>query len=539
MFWIGVIILKGVILSYFNVDLGLALRGICTLHGYNLCSLKYYFMEKMRKILATILVLIILLPSNPGFIIDSWAVCGDKTLDPGEECEDGNTNNNDSCSSTCKRTCGVLNPDAVEFCGDGIVQPNSEQCDDGNNIVFDNCDNNCRNVNNGNGYDALEAGVNYSIYDDSNLSARKLTRSTNIRFDVVPPAPAIITACNLAAPACNGMCAAGQACATDGINMCMCIANIACMDAMFALNCVEGNACPDTADGRTQYCTPMAGMCLCAAGVQVDGGNDLNNCMPNAAAVSVEIFSLTGQSFRQLDASIADLIAGYPGYSSALTTYKAMVLALIPNPGTFLTSLANNLNNGSITCAGCANSQINTLRTVAMSAPILAAKFSYIAFENADGKNFTGLDLSSRSYVDFGVGGGNDNSTNVNWTCTNLTNANLDSVTFRRTAASQGALLKGATLTGAMLSGARLESADFSPSVGDGFPGADISGVNFAMAWLEGANLRNIRYTSNVTSFIMSRIEGSQFTTDQFTSAQIGGMADGMIMGAYGTALLF
>lgn len=48
----------------------------------------------------------------------SEPVCGDGSLDDGEECDDGNRNDNDGCSSTCQ----------VEFCGDGVIQT-SEVCD--------------------------------------------------------------------------------------------------------------------------------------------------------------------------------------------------------------------------------------------------------------------------------------------------------------------------------------------------------------------------------------------------------------------------
>ena len=58
----------------------------------------------------------------------AWSVCqpigtcGDGTVDPGEECDDANTNNNDACTNQCKRN----------VCGDGFVQPGVEECDYGN-----------------------------------------------------------------------------------------------------------------------------------------------------------------------------------------------------------------------------------------------------------------------------------------------------------------------------------------------------------------------------------------------------------------------
>jgi cysteine-rich repeat protein len=59
--------------------------------------------------------------------------CGDGIIDEDEECDDGNNDNNDGCSSTCR----------IEECGDGIVQ-NGEECDDGNLVDGDGCDSTCQ-----------------------------------------------------------------------------------------------------------------------------------------------------------------------------------------------------------------------------------------------------------------------------------------------------------------------------------------------------------------------------------------------------------
>ncbi len=54
--------------------------------------------------------------------------CGDGFVDPGEQCDDGNTVSGDGCSAACK----------LEACGNGIVD-GSEQCDDGAGNGTDNC----------------------------------------------------------------------------------------------------------------------------------------------------------------------------------------------------------------------------------------------------------------------------------------------------------------------------------------------------------------------------------------------------------------
>ncbi|HFE47123.1 MAG TPA: hypothetical protein ENJ18_16830 [Nannocystis exedens] len=50
-------------------------------------------------------------------------VCGDGTVDDGEECDDGNTEDGDGCTAECKDN----------VCGDGIVNDGVEICDDGVN----------------------------------------------------------------------------------------------------------------------------------------------------------------------------------------------------------------------------------------------------------------------------------------------------------------------------------------------------------------------------------------------------------------------
>jgi cysteine-rich repeat protein len=56
--------------------------------------------------------------------------CGDAIHDPGEECDDGNDNETDGCTSQCTS------------CGNGTTG-GSEQCDDGNNLSGDCCSPSC------------------------------------------------------------------------------------------------------------------------------------------------------------------------------------------------------------------------------------------------------------------------------------------------------------------------------------------------------------------------------------------------------------
>jgi cysteine-rich repeat protein len=71
------------------------------------------------------------------------AVCGDGIVETGvEQCDDGNTNNNDGCTNACK----------IAVCGDGIVETGVEECDDGNSDNTDACTNACKNAVCGDGF---------------------------------------------------------------------------------------------------------------------------------------------------------------------------------------------------------------------------------------------------------------------------------------------------------------------------------------------------------------------------------------------------
>jgi cysteine-rich repeat protein len=59
-------------------------------------------------------------------------VCGDGEIGPGEACDDGNMVDDDECGNDC----------ALATCGDGQIDP-GEQCDDGNAIDDDQCLNTC------------------------------------------------------------------------------------------------------------------------------------------------------------------------------------------------------------------------------------------------------------------------------------------------------------------------------------------------------------------------------------------------------------
>jgi cysteine-rich repeat protein len=77
--------------------------------------------------------------------LQSALTCGDGVLDTGEECDDGNREDRDSCTNDC----------ACPRCGDGVLYsfatPRSpgcpmaevEECDDGNQVAGDGCSATC------------------------------------------------------------------------------------------------------------------------------------------------------------------------------------------------------------------------------------------------------------------------------------------------------------------------------------------------------------------------------------------------------------
>jgi cysteine-rich repeat protein len=73
-------------------------------------------------------------------------VCGDGVVGSGEECDDGNTNRGDGCSDVCKVELGfhciVPGRRCTPICGDGLVV-GTETCDDGNQANGDGCSEFC------------------------------------------------------------------------------------------------------------------------------------------------------------------------------------------------------------------------------------------------------------------------------------------------------------------------------------------------------------------------------------------------------------
>ena len=93
------------------------------------------------SLLAIVVVTATSCSSDTVMIRDRVSTCGNGEVETGENCDDGNTDNNDGCTNGCE----------TSHCGDGILRqdmdaddPLFEECDDGNADDTDSCLTNCR-----------------------------------------------------------------------------------------------------------------------------------------------------------------------------------------------------------------------------------------------------------------------------------------------------------------------------------------------------------------------------------------------------------
>jgi len=78
----------------------------------------------------------------------SESLCGNGMVDELEHCDDGNSESNDGCSSTCTVECGYdctggSPSTCASTCGDGVQVAGDEECDDGNAEDGDGCSSWC------------------------------------------------------------------------------------------------------------------------------------------------------------------------------------------------------------------------------------------------------------------------------------------------------------------------------------------------------------------------------------------------------------
>jgi cysteine-rich repeat protein len=188
-------------------------------------------------------------------------ICGDGTIDAGEECDDANADDTDMCVAGCK----------TAVCGDGFVHQGVEACDDGNADDTDGCSNACALPTCGDG--TVQAG---EACDDGNAD------NTD----------GCTTACML--PACgDGFVQAGEVCDdgnADNTDTCTnACAAPACGDGFLQAGeeCDDGNA--DDTDACVSGCVAakcgdgfvQAGTEVCDDGNQANADGCSNSCQIN------------------------------------------------------------------------------------------------------------------------------------------------------------------------------------------------------------------------------------------------------------------
>lgn len=195
------------------------------------------------------------------FINHKIPVCGDGVIDSGEQCDDGNTQNGDCCSSTC------------------VYEPNGSPCgDDGNQCTNDVCNGAgvCTHPNSSIGT-PCEADGNLCTNDHCNGMGMCVFLSNVTCQAANPPCEGGQT-CNPMTGACvnNPDAPQGTACNLDN-NLCTideCDGSGACV---FVSNVTCQAANPPCEGGQT--CNPMTGACVnnpdAPAGTACDNDNSL------------------------------------------------------------------------------------------------------------------------------------------------------------------------------------------------------------------------------------------------------------------------
>jgi cysteine-rich repeat protein len=216
--------------------------------------------------------------------------CGDRRVDDGEECDDGNEDNSDLCTNAC----------LTARCGDGLIQGQTgEACDDANDSDSDACLTSCKSAKCGDGL--VQEGVEEC--DDGNVSSADTCLTT-----------CLLNTCgdgkvNAESEECDdGNLLNTDACLTscttdDGADCCK---RSACGDG--TLQTQLGEQCDDGNIVSTDACTAECRNAACGDGViregyeECDDGNliDTDVCRANCK------LSVCGDSFKQDDEECDD-----------------------------------------------------------------------------------------------------------------------------------------------------------------------------------------------------------------------------------------
>ena len=231
---------------------------------------------------------------NTGLLVDNefeifgqrFTNCGDGVVDTGEECDDANADNTDSCLNTC----------VSASCGDGNVQVGVEECDDGaNNGQPNYCNDTCSGMvpaTCGNGI--IESG---ETCDDGNTTTETCTYGQ--------------TSCTVCNGSCQGAAGATSYCGdatTDTVN------RETCDDGD---DNGEPNLCNSGCSGTTDS---VCGNGVEEAGEECDGGDGCSDTCGYENAGSDMAAANSGVDFDRLEpGETVDLTAPDPrGNTSTL-----------------------------------------------------------------------------------------------------------------------------------------------------------------------------------------------------------------------------
>ncbi len=178
---------------------------------------------------------------------DTWSACvqqgscGDNNVDPGEQCDDGNTNNGDSCTNLCQ----------TNVCGDGFMNPALESCDfgeDNGNLCSPGQDDSCNYCTSICTYETVSGG----FCGDGIVNGAEICDGSPPKFWVNTTSGAQGTTCDPSDPplaghecveigACNGGTNNGNLC-VDSISGLGCPGGGSCVVASCDASC--GSSCP-------------------------------------------------------------------------------------------------------------------------------------------------------------------------------------------------------------------------------------------------------------------------------------------------------
>ncbi|ETW10555.1 hypothetical protein H310_00822 [Aphanomyces invadans] len=249
--------------------------------------------------------------------------CGDARLEGSETCDDGNIVNGDGCSSSCQIERGATCTQPHQLtkslcsatCGDGAHALGLEACDDGNLVAGDGCSPTCGLER---GYactpDATGKSVCHPVCGDGIVTGKEKCDDKNTSpFD-----------------GCSDTCTIelGYKCEINSEGASVCLAS--CGDGITAFpveacddsNRVTGDGCsleckvekgykcsPPSFDGKTSVCAPVCGNALLTGTEKCDDGNTLDSDGCSSSC-TVEVGWNCDNSFAKATKSVCSPVCG-------------------------------------------------------------------------------------------------------------------------------------------------------------------------------------------------------------------------------------